>query len=153
MLAAQVPGRDSFEDFVIFQESQIEKLGIDLRTKCNATIDDIIALEPDAVICATGSLPRIPESPGVNSSHVFTIHDVLAKRVSLDQLGERVAVVSQENGFESSPRRTASRRPTSPTTSPSAERPWTCSTPGSRSAVTSTATRSDRSWDVWSTTK
>ncbi|UCF47905.1 MAG: FAD-dependent oxidoreductase [Myxococcales bacterium] len=100
MLAAQVPGRDSFEDFVIFQESQIERLGIDLRTKCNATIDDIIALEPEAVICATGSVPRIPENPGVNSSHVFTIHDVLAKRVSLDQLGERVAVVSQENGFE-----------------------------------------------------
>jgi len=100
MLAAQVPGRDSFEDFVIFQEAQIEKLGIDLRTGCEATVSDVLALGPDVVVCATGSVARRPSNPGVDSAHVFTGHDVLAKRVSQDQLGERVAVVSQEDRFE-----------------------------------------------------
>ena len=100
MIAANAPGRDSFEDFVIYQEEQIKRLGIDLRTGCEVTMNDVLALEPEAVVCATGSIPRWPSNPGVNSQHVFQGQDVLAKRIPLDRLGERVAVISQEDHYE-----------------------------------------------------
>jgi 2,4-dienoyl-CoA reductase-like NADH-dependent reductase (Old Yellow Enzyme family)/thioredoxin reductase len=96
-LAAKAPGRDSFDDFIIFQESQLELYGADVRLESEVGVDEVLALEPDAVACATGSLPRLPDTPGVDAAHVVQGWDVLAGRA---KVGERVAVVSQEDGFE-----------------------------------------------------
>jgi len=96
-LAAAAPGRDSFEDFVIFQENQLQLYGVDVRLESEASVEQILALTPDAVACATGSLPRVPDTPGVDAAHVVQGWDVLAGRA---QVGERVAVVSQEDHFE-----------------------------------------------------
>jgi len=102
-LAAKAPGRDSFDDFVIFQENQLELHGVDVRLESEVDVEQILALEPDAVACATGSVPRLPDTPGVDAAHVFQGWDVLAGRAQLGELGElgeRVAVVSQEDYFE-----------------------------------------------------
>ncbi|MBW2444343.1 MAG: FAD-dependent oxidoreductase [Deltaproteobacteria bacterium] len=96
-LAAKAPGRDSFEDFVIFQESQLELHGVDVRLEAEPSAREILALEPDAVACATGSQPRWPDTPGVRSANVVQGWDVLAGKA---EVGERVAVVSHEDGFE-----------------------------------------------------
>jgi NADPH-dependent 2,4-dienoyl-CoA reductase/sulfur reductase-like enzyme len=96
-LAAKAPGRDSFDDFVIFQENQLRLHGVDVRLESSALAPQILALEPDAVACATGSVPRRPDTPGVDAAHVVQGWDVLAGRA---QVGERVAVVSQEDHFE-----------------------------------------------------
>jgi len=96
-LAARAPGRDSFEDFVIFQEAALERLGVDVRLESDPDAAEILALEPDAVACATGSRPRWPDTPGVRREAVVQGWDVLA---GMAQVGERVAVVSQEDGFE-----------------------------------------------------
>jgi 2,4-dienoyl-CoA reductase-like NADH-dependent reductase (Old Yellow Enzyme family)/thioredoxin reductase len=99
-LAAKAPGRDSFDDFTIFQEEQAKLQGVDIRFETEATLENILALSPDAVACATGSVPRVPDTPGVDGARVFQGWDVLAGRVSAAELGERVAVVSQEDHFE-----------------------------------------------------
>jgi 2,4-dienoyl-CoA reductase-like NADH-dependent reductase (Old Yellow Enzyme family)/thioredoxin reductase len=96
-LAARAPGRDAYEDFVIFQENQLALHGVDVRLGSEVGPDAVAALEPDAVACATGSLPRVPETPGVDAAHVLQGWDVLAGRA---EAGERVAVVSQEDAFE-----------------------------------------------------
>jgi 2,4-dienoyl-CoA reductase-like NADH-dependent reductase (Old Yellow Enzyme family)/thioredoxin reductase len=96
-LASRAPGRDSFDDFVIFQENQLELYGVDVRLETEVDAQQILALEPDAVACATGSVPRMPETPGVDDARVVQGWDVLAGRA---QVGERVAVVSQEDTFE-----------------------------------------------------
>jgi pyruvate/2-oxoglutarate dehydrogenase complex dihydrolipoamide dehydrogenase (E3) component len=57
----------------------------------------VLALAPDAVACATGSVPRVPDTPGVTGADVVQGWDVLAGRA---EVGERVAVVSQEDYFE-----------------------------------------------------
>ncbi len=96
-LVSAAPGRDSFDDFRIFQESQLERYGVDIRLGSEVEVDQVLALEPDAVACATGSVPRLPDTPGVASSHVVQGWDVLAGRA---EVGERVAVISQEDAFE-----------------------------------------------------
>jgi 2,4-dienoyl-CoA reductase-like NADH-dependent reductase (Old Yellow Enzyme family)/thioredoxin reductase len=96
-LASAAPGRDSFDDFRIFQESQLELHGVDVRLESEVDAAQVLALEPDAVACATGSVPRVPDTPGVDGMGVVQGWDVLAGRATV---GERVAVVSQEDYFE-----------------------------------------------------
>ncbi|MCZ7528750.1 MAG: FAD-dependent oxidoreductase [Acidimicrobiia bacterium] len=96
-LAAKAPGRDSFEDLVIYQQTQMETLGVDVRLSSRAGADDVLALEPDVVVCATGSVPIRPDVPGADAPHVVQGWDVLEGRAAV---GERVAVVSQEDHME-----------------------------------------------------
>jgi NADPH-dependent 2,4-dienoyl-CoA reductase/sulfur reductase-like enzyme len=96
-LAAAAPGRDAYDDFVIFQENQLALYGVDVRLESDASAEQILALEPDAVACATGSLPRVPDTPAIDDSRVVQGWDVLAGSA---RVGERVAVISQEDCFE-----------------------------------------------------
>jgi thioredoxin reductase len=97
-LAARAPGRDAFDDFTIFQTEQLARLGVDVRLGAAVGVDEILALRPDAVACATGSRPRWPDTPsGLEREGVVQGWDVLAGRA---ELGDRVAVISQEDHFE-----------------------------------------------------
>lgn len=96
-LAARIPGRDAFEDLVIYQQNQMELLGVDVRLGAAATLDSVLELAPDAVVCATGSTPRRPDLPGVDLPHVHQAWAVLAGQA---ELGARVVVLSEEDHFE-----------------------------------------------------
>ena len=96
-LAAAAPGRDAFDDFVIFQENQLALYGVDVRLESEPGVEELLALEPDVVACATGSVPRRPDLPGSDAGNVVQGWDVLAGNV---EVGERVALVSQEDAFE-----------------------------------------------------
>jgi thioredoxin reductase len=98
LIAAKAPGRDSFEDQVYFEENEMTRLGVDVQLETSADIDSIKALSPDAVVVATGSLPRVPEDvPGIDLPHVVQGWDVMQGKVST---GDRVAVISQEDYYE-----------------------------------------------------
>ena len=96
-LASRAPGREAFEDFVDFEERALGSLGVDVCLGCDVDVDGVLALEPCAVACATGSRPRASEAPGTEAAHVVTGWDVLE---GLAEVGDRVAVVSQEDHFE-----------------------------------------------------
>ena len=76
----------------------MELLDVDVRLGVEADLDAVLALEPDVVACATGSVPRVPGTPGI---------DCRPRRAGLGRArrhaprcGGRVAVVSQEDHFE-----------------------------------------------------
>ncbi|MCP3983088.1 MAG: FAD-dependent oxidoreductase [bacterium] len=97
-IASQAPGRDDFEDQIYFEENEMVRLGVDLRLKTHADIESIKALSPDAVVIATGSVPRVPdELPGFDLPHVVQGWDVMQGKAAT---GDRVAVVSQEDYYE-----------------------------------------------------
>jgi len=74
------------------------RLGVDVRLETTADLAAIEALAPDAVVVATGSVPRQPlDTPGSDLPHVVQGWDVLA---GVAQTGARVAIVSQEDYFE-----------------------------------------------------
>ena len=98
LLAAKAPGRDSFEDQVYFEENALARLGVDVRLETAADLAAIKALQPDSVVIATGSLPRVPtEGPGIDLPHVGQGWDVLRGR---SKTGRRVAIVSQEDYYQ-----------------------------------------------------
>jgi 2,4-dienoyl-CoA reductase-like NADH-dependent reductase (Old Yellow Enzyme family)/thioredoxin reductase len=98
LIAAKAPGRDSFEDQVYFEENEMARLGVDVRLETRAEIGAIKALSPDAVVVATGSIPRVPsEVPGIDLPHVVQGWDAMLGKAST---GKRVAVISQEDYYE-----------------------------------------------------
>lgn len=98
LVAMKAPGRDSFEDQIYFEENALARLGVEIRLGSIATVDSIRALAPEAVVIATGALPRFPEKvPGIELGHVVQGWDVLLGKA---KTGARIALVSQEDGFE-----------------------------------------------------
>jgi thioredoxin reductase len=79
LIAAKAAGRQEIQGVTRWLSSQVNKLDIDLRLNCTATLDMILDENPDAVVVATGSLPKEKPFPGeyqfpqvVNSIQVLT---------------------------------------------------------------------------------
>ncbi len=98
LIAAKAPGRNSFEDQVYFEENEMTRLGVNVQLKTSADIDTIKGLSAEAVVIATGSLPRVPDDiPGIALPHVVQGWDVMQGKATT---GDRVAVISQEDYYE-----------------------------------------------------
>lgn len=98
LIAVKAPGRESFEDQIYYEENEMARLGVDVRLKTKADIDAIKALSADALVIATGSIPRVPyDIPGIDLPHVVQGWDVMQGKAST---GDRIAVVSQEDYYE-----------------------------------------------------
>jgi 2,4-dienoyl-CoA reductase-like NADH-dependent reductase (Old Yellow Enzyme family) len=86
-LAAKVKGREEIGGVVSHLETQISKLGVDLRRGWAPTAQEVQALDPDHVIVATGSAPGMDivgniargrlDTPGLDRDHVLNVWDVL----------------------------------------------------------------------------
>jgi 2,4-dienoyl-CoA reductase-like NADH-dependent reductase (Old Yellow Enzyme family)/thioredoxin reductase len=113
-LAAQAPTRAGIGDIGHWLEAEIYRLGVDVRLSTYVDVEDIRAERPDAVVVATGSMPRMdgiqisnPGEPtvGVELPHVKCSHEVFdgfvgapgADAVVMDDVGhyEGVAVAEQ----------------------------------------------------------
>ncbi|MBT4520913.1 MAG: FAD-dependent oxidoreductase [Halieaceae bacterium] len=98
LIAARAPGRDSFEDQVYFEENEMTRLGVDVRLQTPVDLEAIRALNPDAVVIATGSTPRVPNDiPGIDLPHVVQGWDVMQGKATT---GDRVAIISMEDYYE-----------------------------------------------------
>jgi 2,4-dienoyl-CoA reductase-like NADH-dependent reductase (Old Yellow Enzyme family)/thioredoxin reductase len=62
---------------VRFQKRQAEIHGVHCHLGREATAADIQALRPDVVVLATGSMPVLPEVPGIHTDIVATFEDIL----------------------------------------------------------------------------
>ncbi|MGV9803616.1 FAD-dependent oxidoreductase [Mycobacterium sp. NPDC003449] len=83
----------------------IAKYGVDLRLGWSPTADEVLALQPDHVIVATGSAPGddivgnlaqgITFTPGLDQDHVLSVWDVLDDD---KPVGHRVVIVDDGEG-------------------------------------------------------
>ena len=92
--------RASFEKLPWVRRADVRRRwpgGVEVRLETRAALDTVKALAPDAVVVATGSLPVVPQVPGIDLPHVVQGWDVLMGKA---QTGKRVAVVSQEDYYE-----------------------------------------------------
>jgi 2,4-dienoyl-CoA reductase-like NADH-dependent reductase (Old Yellow Enzyme family)/thioredoxin reductase len=97
-LAAKAPGRDDFEDQIYFEENEMERTGVEVKLETGADLETVKSLSPDAVVIATGSVPRVPHDvAGLDLPHVVQGWDAIRGTA---EVGERVAIVSQEDYYE-----------------------------------------------------
>lgn len=72
--------------------TSVKKLGVDIRLGTEATAESILAMNPYAVIIATGGVPVVPKSiRGSELPNVCTAPDIILKRTKLK--GKNVVVV------------------------------------------------------------
>jgi thioredoxin reductase len=96
---ARAPMRAEFKEATDYLARQVNKLGLDVRLNTEASEVDVLSLDPDAVIVATGSVPgRSLDSPfrrvaAAESGEVLTMWEVLLEQ---REVGQRVLVVDEE---------------------------------------------------------
>jgi hypothetical protein len=101
-LASRLPGRGELTGFATWRAAECERRGVTLRTGVTATAHSVLALEPDALVVATGAVGDAssevawhPPIVGVDRPGVLD-HETALRTVLADgprALGDRVVVV------------------------------------------------------------
>jgi 2,4-dienoyl-CoA reductase-like NADH-dependent reductase (Old Yellow Enzyme family) len=106
-IARRVPKLAGIADISHWLEAEIFRLGVDVRLSTYLESPDVAAENPDAVIVATGSTPRmdgvqvnIPAlaAKGVAQSHVHSSHDIFD--VPRGALGSSALVMDDTGSYE-----------------------------------------------------
>lgn len=95
LMAKQVPGKEEFNETLRYFRVLLEELNVDVRLGQLVSAEELLAPAEqgggfDAVVLATGVVPRIPDIPGVDDPKVVTYIDVLRNGV---EVGQNVAVL------------------------------------------------------------
>jgi 2,4-dienoyl-CoA reductase-like NADH-dependent reductase (Old Yellow Enzyme family)/thioredoxin reductase len=95
---ATIPQRARFQDAVTFYERQLGAWGIELCLGREATVEAVEALNPDAVVIATGSSPAMPSWATSSNGHTpdMSVLDIRAAITDGAKLGKRVVVAMAE---------------------------------------------------------
>lgn len=88
LLAAVPPGKEEFSAVPNFLLKELERQKVSLHLNEKVTAEMVIQGRPEVIILATGSLPLIPDIPGIKGENVVTAWDVLQGK----QVGENVLV-------------------------------------------------------------
>jgi len=88
LLAAIAPGKQEFSAVKDFLTKELERLHVKTHLNEEMTAGKVARGNPDVVILATGSVPLIPEIPGIQKKNVATAWDVLKGK----EVGDQVVV-------------------------------------------------------------
>ena len=89
---AQEPlNKDHFKALIPYFKATVEANNIPVMYNTEATVENIMALDPDVVICATGVKPRKLPIAGIDLPHVLSGKDYLIGEKKVE--GQRVVVV------------------------------------------------------------
>jgi 2,4-dienoyl-CoA reductase-like NADH-dependent reductase (Old Yellow Enzyme family)/thioredoxin reductase len=105
--AARLPKRHGIADITKWQEAEIFRLGVEVRLGTYMEMDDVVAENPDAVIVATGSMPRMDgiqsTNPGEPIGH-FERPNVLSSLDLLthgrNRIGKSAVVIDDVGHYE-----------------------------------------------------
>ncbi len=89
-MAKQIPGKEEFYETIRYFDKQIALTGVNLKLNTKATASNLIAEKFDAVIVATGVLPRQLSLEGIDHEKVLSYVDVLYHK---KKVGKRVALI------------------------------------------------------------
>lgn len=89
-IAKQIPGKEEFYETLRYFEHKIVATGVDLKLNTQVSAADLQAQNFDAVIIATGIVPRVPKIKGVEHPKVLSYIDVI---VDKKPVGKRVAII------------------------------------------------------------
>jgi len=90
--ASQLPFRAELGDNIRNLTNELQSTAVEIRLEQEATLANVMAEMPDAVIVATGSRPVRPAVAGMAQSHVYGALEILAAEV---ELGRRIIIVDQ----------------------------------------------------------
>jgi 2,4-dienoyl-CoA reductase (NADPH2) len=89
-LAVRIPGKEEFHETLRYYQNQLDKFGVTIRL--NIAVDaELLEKEPfDAVVVATGVVPRQVDLPGIDHAKVISYVDAVSGR---KPVGKEVAII------------------------------------------------------------
>ena len=90
LLAIAPPDKDNLKTLLNYFKVQLTKTGVKVELNKEATPEAVKKFAPDSVIVAVGSIPFIPEIPGVKGNNVLTYREVLSEQ---KKVGKKVVVL------------------------------------------------------------
>jgi 2,4-dienoyl-CoA reductase-like NADH-dependent reductase (Old Yellow Enzyme family)/thioredoxin reductase len=109
LLSRRVPGREDLAGLGVYLAGAASRAGAEIRLGVEATVDNVLACEPDAVVVATGARLGVPSVPGIDQSVAVDAFTVLKRSagnvrralvIGGGMLGVGVAHVLAERGAE-----------------------------------------------------
>jgi len=85
LLARRLPGREEIAEATAHLVRQIERLGVEVHLRSEATAESVRQCAADAVIVATGSTPIAPAVPGANGKPVYHAMQIIRREVEVGQ--------------------------------------------------------------------
>jgi pyruvate/2-oxoglutarate dehydrogenase complex dihydrolipoamide dehydrogenase (E3) component len=107
--AFQTSFKEELRSVVQYYETVLKAIGVKIRLGEKVTIDRASQLRPDVIVIATGSVPLLPDVPGVHLSHVVQALDILLGKVRIEgkvgvigggTVGCEVAIFLAERGVK-----------------------------------------------------
>jgi len=104
--ASRGPQMKTFGDAIVWFEQEIFRLGVEVRFGSYLEEHDVRAINPDVVIIATGSMPRLDgmqigdpglAAPGCDLPHVISSNDLLTRT---DLTATRTLILDTVGGYE-----------------------------------------------------
>ena len=96
-IASKATGRTDFDEMPRYYTYQMELLGVDVHIETLVTTEMVMKVDPDAVVVATGSVPRELDVPGGNRSNVVEPRGLLQGKVDV---GQNVLVIAGEHNMQ-----------------------------------------------------
>lgn len=87
-IIATAPFKKRIRDLIEWYDVQLKKLGVKIKLNTEIKANDTVLDYADKIFVATGSLPFIPNIPGIDGKNVIGVIDAHDKGVS----GEKIAV-------------------------------------------------------------
>ena len=94
LLASKPPFKGEIDNLTRYLTSEMERLGVGVELGCTPDPREVSVANPDAVVVATGAVPRIPDIPGIDRDNVITAREALT--ADEPQAGETVVVLGGE---------------------------------------------------------
>lgn len=89
-MAKRIPGKEEFHETLRYFSALLAKVGVDVRLGTRVSAEDLVQGGFDAVVLATGVLPRNVKIPGSEHPKVLSYVDVLRRN---KPVGKRVAII------------------------------------------------------------
>lgn len=82
--AAVPPWKGEISSFIVWQRTQLEKLGVAVHYNTELTAEIVAQDKPDTVVIATGTNPWAPPIPGLEGERVISAVELLTGKVNAD---------------------------------------------------------------------
>ncbi|RKF20428.1 NADPH-dependent 2,4-dienoyl-CoA reductase [Alginatibacterium sediminis] len=88
--AKQIPGKEEFYETLRYYQHRLQETGVELHLNTRLEASQILAMDADEVIIATGITPRTPPIEGIEHEKVYSYLDVLRDH---KEVGHKVAII------------------------------------------------------------